>query len=105
MHHCFFQAQAHKKKKQKKKPIFLSVPSLSPVLFIVNLEKSLKDGRKAENAHQLIFPTETSHADDIDFVGNDQLNVRELDFILQNHSIKVNVDKTEYTQIRKDFSE
>ena len=76
--------------------------SLSPVLFIVYLEKALKDIRQREPTSQKTFPKEIIYADDIDFIGNEQPNVREIETILQNHNLKVNVDKTEHTQIRKD---
>ena len=65
----------------------------------------MKDVRKVENTHKQTFPEEIIDTGDIDFIGNDQLNITAIEVILLKHSLKVNVSKTEHTQIRKDFNE
>ena len=45
------------------------------------------------------------YADDIDFIGNQPANVKKIEDTLKVHKLKVNVDKTEYTSVRKHSEE
>ncbi|GFR74767.1 endonuclease-reverse transcriptase [Elysia marginata] len=75
--------------------------SLSPVLFIVYLENALRNARSNET-NQQVPPKEIIYADDIDFVGTDPPNINDIETSLKNFRLKVNVDKTEHTELRKD---
>ncbi|GFS00036.1 endonuclease-reverse transcriptase [Elysia marginata] len=75
--------------------------SLSPVLFIVYLENALRNARSNETPQQ-VLPNEIIYADDIDFVGTDPSNINEIETSLKNFRLKVNGDKTEHTELRKD---
>ncbi|GFR85440.1 very-long-chain enoyl-CoA reductase [Elysia marginata] len=74
--------------------------SLSPVLFIVYLENALRNARSNETPQ--VLPNEIIYADDIDFVGTDPPNINDIETSLKNFRLKVNVDKTEHTELRKD---
>ncbi|GFS02259.1 endonuclease-reverse transcriptase [Elysia marginata] len=75
--------------------------SLSPVLFIVYLENALRNARSNETPQQ-VLPNKIIYADDIDFVGTDPPNINDIETSLKNFRLKVNVDKTEHTELRKD---
>ncbi|GFR69344.1 endonuclease-reverse transcriptase [Elysia marginata] len=75
--------------------------SLSPVLFIVYLENALRNARSKETPKQ-VLPNEIIYADHIDFVGTDPPNINDIETSLKNFRLKVNVDKTEHTELRKD---
>ncbi|GFS10574.1 very-long-chain enoyl-CoA reductase [Elysia marginata] len=75
--------------------------SLSPVLFIVYSENALRNARSNETPQQ-VLPNEIIYADDIDFVGTDPPNINDIETSLKNFRLKVNVDKTEHTELRKD---
>ncbi|GFR66202.1 very-long-chain enoyl-CoA reductase [Elysia marginata] len=75
--------------------------SISPVLFVVYLENALRNARSNETPHQ-VLPNEITYADDIDFVGTDLPNINDIETSLKNFRLKVNVDKTEQTKLRKD---
>ncbi|GFO06818.1 LINE-1 retrotransposable element orf2 protein [Plakobranchus ocellatus] len=76
--------------------------SLSPVLFIVNLEHALRDIRPVQNDKQEPVPAEIIYADDIDFIGKKDADVNSIEKTLKTHCLKVNVDNTEHTSVRKD---
>ncbi|GFS04552.1 very-long-chain enoyl-CoA reductase [Elysia marginata] len=48
-----------------------------------------------------VLPNEIIYADDIDFVGTDPPNISDIETSLKNFRLKVNVDKTEHTELRK----
>ncbi|GFS16593.1 endonuclease-reverse transcriptase [Elysia marginata] len=77
--------------------------SLNPVLFIVYLENALRNAWSNETS-QLVLPNEIIYADDIDldFVGTDPPNINDIETSLKNFRLKVNVEKTEHTELRKD---
>lgn len=80
--------------------------SLSPVLFIIYLEHALKEVRGHTQTKEIMdIPTEIIYADDIDFIGENHADVGKIERILQNYNLKVNVDKTEFTTIRKDVDD
>ncbi|GFS21666.1 very-long-chain enoyl-CoA reductase [Elysia marginata] len=82
--------------------------SLSPVLFIIYLENALKDIRSAHNSSQQrahCMPSEIIYADDIDFIGTESISVGDIENNLKTHYLKVNLDKTEHTCVRKDTEE
>ena len=76
--------------------------SLSPVLFIVYLEHALRDIRSVQDNKQEPVPAEIIYADDIDFIGKKDADVKSIEKTLKTHCLKVNVDKTEHTSVRKD---
>ncbi|GFN94758.1 very-long-chain enoyl-coa reductase [Plakobranchus ocellatus] len=76
--------------------------SLSPVLFIVYLEHALRDIRPVQNDKQEPVPVEIIYADDIDFIGKKDADVNSIEKTLKTHCLKVNVNKTEHTSVRKD---
>ncbi|GFO44725.1 endonuclease-reverse transcriptase [Plakobranchus ocellatus] len=76
--------------------------SLSPALFIVYLEHALRDIRPVQNDKQESIPAEIIYADDIDFIGKKDADVNSIEKTLKTHCLKVNVDKTEHTSVRKD---
>ena len=80
--------------------------ALSPVLFIIYLEHALRDLRENQTLeNHPTIPTEIIYADDTDFVGENHPNIKEIEETLQNHNLRVNVDKTELLTIRKDTEE
>ncbi|GFS14330.1 Gag pol polyprotein [Elysia marginata] len=83
--------------------------SLSPVLFIIYLEQALKNVRSTldspSNTTEAHLRNEIVYADDIDFIGNQPVNVKEIEETLKVHKLKVNVDKTEHTSVRKHSEE
>ena len=83
--------------------------SLSPVLFIIYLEQALKNVRSTldspSNTTEAHLPNEIAYADDIDFIGNKPVNVKKVEETLKVHKLKVNVDKTEHTSVRKHSEE
>ena len=83
--------------------------SLSPVLFIIYLEQALENVRSTldspSNTTEAHLPNEIAYADDIDFIGNKPVNVKKIEEILKVHKLKVNVDKTEHTSVRKHSEE
>ncbi|GFR78761.1 very-long-chain enoyl-CoA reductase [Elysia marginata] len=82
--------------------------SLSPVLLIIYLENALKDIRSAQNNSQQpvhCMPSEIIYADDIDFIGKERISVRDIEKNLKKHRLKVNLDKTKHTCVRKDTEE
>ena len=48
------------------------------------------------------LPNEIIYADDIDFIGEKHADVTEIETLLKTHNLKVNVDKTEHTKVRKE---
>ncbi|GFR73098.1 hypothetical protein ElyMa_002130000 [Elysia marginata] len=70
-------------------------------MFIVYLENALKNARSNETPQQ-VLPNEIIYANDIDFVGTDPPNINDIETSLKNFRLKVNVDKTEHTELRKD---
>ena len=83
--------------------------SLSPVLFIIYLEQALKNVRSTldspSNTTETHLPNEIVYDDDNDFIGNQPANVKKIEDTLKVHKLKVNVDKTEYTSVRKHSEE
>ena len=84
--------------------------SLSPVLFIIYLGQALKSVRSTldspSNTTEAHLSNEIVYADDIDFIGNQPANVKKkIDDTLKVHKLKVNVDKGEYTSVRKHSEE
>ena len=83
--------------------------SLSPVPFIIYLEQALKNVRSRLDSHsntiQAHLPNEIVYADDIDFIGNQPANVKKIEDTLKVHKLRVNVDKMEYTSVRKHSEE
>ena len=57
------------------------------------------------NTTEAHLPNEIAYADDIDFIGNKPVNVKKIEEILKVHKLKVNVDKTEHTSVRKHSEE
>ncbi|GFR68463.1 hypothetical protein ElyMa_005609600 [Elysia marginata] len=84
--------------------------SLSQVLFIIYLENGLKDIRSAQNKSQLpahCMLSEIIYVNDIDFIGTEStcICVGDIEKNLKTHNLKVTVDKTEHTCVRKDTVE
>ena len=83
--------------------------SLSPALFIIYLEQALKNVRSTpdnpSNTTEAHLPNEIVYADDIDFIGNQPANVKKIEDTLKVHKLKVNVDKTVYSSVRKHSEE
>ncbi|GFS01846.1 LOW QUALITY PROTEIN: hypothetical protein ElyMa_006432500 [Elysia marginata] len=82
--------------------------SISPALFIIYLEQELKNVRSTldspSNTTEAHLPNKIVNADDIDFIGNQPVNVK-IEETLKVHKLKVNVDKTEHTSVRKHSEE
>ncbi|GFN79629.1 hypothetical protein PoB_000613500 [Plakobranchus ocellatus] len=55
-----------------------------------------------QNDKQEPIPAEIIYADDIDFIGKKDADVNSIEKTLKTHCLKVNVDKTEHTSVRKD---
>ena len=73
---------------------------LSPVLFIVYLEKALRDVRLQPD--HVLLPSEVAYADDVDFVTlKEHRDVDDIQTKLRPHQLNVNTDKTEYTRIER----
>ena len=79
--------------------------SLSPVLFIVYLEHALKEVRttlpRPVVKYEKEIPNEIAYADDVDFIGQDYVNINEIQETLHKYQLKVNKDKTEFTALSK----
>ena len=79
--------------------------SLSPVLFIVYLEHALKEVRttlpRPIVKYEKEIPNEIAYADDVDFIGQDYVNINEIQETLHKYQLKVNKDKTEFTALSK----
>ncbi|GFR71648.1 UDP-N-acetylglucosamine--N-acetylmuramyl-(Pentapeptide) pyrophosphoryl-undecaprenol N-acetylglucosamine transferase [Elysia marginata] len=62
--------------------------SLSPVLFIIYLEQALKNVRSTldspSNTTEAHLPNEIVYADDIDFIGNQPVNVKKIEETLKS---------------------
>ncbi|KAK3744074.1 hypothetical protein RRG08_018703 [Elysia crispata] len=67
-----------------------------------NVRSTLDSPSNTTEAH---LPNEIAYADDIDFIGNKPVNVKKIEEILKVHKLKVNVDKTEHTSVRKHSEE
>ncbi|KAK3758783.1 hypothetical protein RRG08_054759 [Elysia crispata] len=79
--------------------------SLSPVLFIVYLEHALKEVRttlpRPIVKYKKGIPNEIAYADDVDFIGQNYVNINEIQETLHKYQLKVNTDKTEFTALSK----
>ena len=79
--------------------------SLSPVLFIVYLEHALKKVRttlpRPIVKYEKEIPNEIAYAGDVDFIGQDYVNINEIQETLHKYQLKVNKDKTEFTALSK----
>ena len=79
--------------------------SLSPVLFIVYLEQALKEVRttlpRPIVKYEKEIPNEIAYADDVDFIGQDYVNINEIQETLHKYQLKVNTDKKEFTALSK----
>ena len=79
--------------------------SLSPVLFVVYLEHALKEVRttlpRPIVKYEKEIPNEIAYADDVDFIGQDYVNINEIQETLHKYQLKVNTDKTEFTALSK----
>ena len=77
--------------------------SLSPVLFSVYLENTLKEVRtilpRPTNELEKTLPTKIAYADDADFVGLNFVDTEEVQNTLHKYNLLVNVDKTEFTTL------
>ncbi|GFR72335.1 hypothetical protein ElyMa_000376900 [Elysia marginata] len=69
--------------------------------YSAKLTRSKRNARSNETPQQ-VLPNEIIYADDIDFVGTDPPNINDIETSLKNFRLKVNVDKTEHTELRKD---
>ena len=94
----------------KKRPFVSNVgtpqgDSLSPVLFTIYLENALKEVRPILPQHtaelEKTLPSEIAYADDVDFIGFDDINIENVQTILKKHNLSVNVDKTEFTKLSR----
>ena len=47
------------------------------------------------------IPNEIAYADDVDFIGQDYVNINEIQETLHKYQLKVNTDKTEFTTLSK----
>ena len=47
------------------------------------------------------IPNEITCADDVDFIGQDYVNINEIQETLHKYQLKVNKDKTEFTALSK----
>ena len=84
--------------------------SLSPVLFIIYLEQALKNVRSTldspSNTTEAHLPNEIVYAEDIDLIGNQPANVKKkIEDTFKVHKLNKNVDKAEYTSVRKHSEE
>ena len=78
---------------------------LGPVLFIVYLEHALKEVRTALPRpivkYEKKIPNEIAYADDVDFIGQDYVNIKKIQETIHKYQLKVNKDKTEFTALSK----
>ena len=75
--------------------------SLSPVLFIIYLEKALRNVRN--EIPQDMTPSEVCYADDCDFISDKTFaDIDRIEPILGNDCLHTNKDKTEYTTLKSD---
>ncbi|GFR99671.1 very-long-chain enoyl-CoA reductase [Elysia marginata] len=81
----------------------IGTPQGDNVLFIGYLEQALKNVRSTLDSPS--NTTEIVYADDIDFIGHQPVNVKKIEETLKVHKLKVNVDKTEHTSVRKHSEE
>ena len=75
--------------------------SISPVLFNIYLEKTLREIRP--ELDQIIKPNEIEYANDVDFVSTK--NYLDLDKItpkMKKYNLIINKDKTEYVKLKRD---
>ena len=73
--------------------------SLSPVLFTIYLEHTLKEVRPKLPRPTTPFgekiPNEVAYADDVDFIGQNYADIKKIQEVLKQYQLKVNTDKTE----------
>ena len=73
--------------------------SLSPVLFTVYLEYALYKVQlklpRTTSSFEAEIPNEVAYTDSVDFIRKNYADIKEIQF--QDHLLKVNTDKTEYT--------
>ena len=79
---------------------------ISPVLFIVYLEHALKEVRTTlpkpiVKYEKKEIPNEIAYANDVGFIGQDYVNINEIQETLHKYQLKVNKDKTEFTALSK----
>ena len=83
--------------------------NFSPVLFIVYLEHALKEVRTTLPRPIVKYvkeiPNEIAYADNGDFIGQDYVNINEIQETLHKYQLKVNKDKTEFTALSKNAKE
>ena len=73
---------------------------LSPILFVIYLERALRDIR-TEPEHPLL-PNEVAYADDVDFISiKEHRDIDTVQSKLKPHQLNVNTDKTEYTDVER----
>ena len=73
---------------------------LSPILFVIYLERALRDIR-IDPEHEFL-PNEVAYADDVDFISmKEHRNVDTVQSKLKPHQLNVNTDKTEYTDLER----
>ena len=74
---------------------------LSPVLFTIYLEAALREVRQ-ELEGETSIPNEMAYADDVDFISTKQhIEVDKVQRKLSEFNLEVNVDKTEYTVLKR----
>ena len=78
---------------------------VSQVLFVVYLEHALKEVRTTLPRPIVKYEKEISnqiaYADDVDFIGQDYVNINKIQETLHKYQLKVNKDKTEFTALSK----
>ena len=75
--------------------------SLSPILFILYLEKALQNVRNV--VPQDMAPSEVAYADDCDFISSKSFaDIDKIEPVLGESSLFTNKDKTEYTKLKRD---
>ena len=75
--------------------------SISPVLFNIYLEKTLKEIRP--ELDQTIKPNEIEYADDVDFVSTrNYLDIDKITPKMKKYNLIINKDKTEYVKLKRD---
>ena len=79
--------------------------SLSPVLFIVYLEHALKEVRTTLTRpivkYEKEIPNEIAYADDVDFIGQDYVNINEIQETLHKYQLKVNRQNRIHSSFKK----
>ena len=75
--------------------------SLSPVLSIVYLEhfEVRTTLPRPIVKYEKEISNEIAYADDVDFIGQDYININEIQETLHKYQLKVNKDKTEFTAL------